>query len=156
MGIIMDNIIQTIRAPYLGASFLSLLLLTTNITGMESELKQRILTSNSHDTKALIEQSTLEQSTIEDCSICYEEKEVMLIPCKMGEKHPKICKICLNGCNELCPYCRGALMIAKKRSGIEDDIYQCYLPTTYSSHLCLGANFGCLPFYIYLLFTAFP
>lgn len=132
-----------------------LLIFATNITGMESELKQRLLINNSNDIEISIE-PTLRQSTIEDCSICYEEKEVILIPCKEGSKHPKICDVCLNGCEELCPYCRGKLTIEKKRHNLIENIYQCYNePLSYSNRLCLGASCGCLTIYMCLFFTIF-
>lgn len=149
----MYSTLHIIRAPYTGAFFLVMLVATTTIIGMESELKQRFLVNNPNDTKILIE-----QSTTEDCSICYEEKEVTPIPCKMGEKHPvKICSVCLDGCNGLCPYCRNKLTIEKKRNALTENIYQCYNDSlSYCDRLCLGVSCGCLPIYLYMLFTAFP
>lgn len=152
-AVVLGIVMHKIRTPYSGIFFVYLLLLTTSITSMESELKQRLLTNNSNDTKISIEQLILGQSTIEDCSICYEEKEVIFVPCTEGEKHPKICSVCLDGCEELCPFCRRKLMIEKKRSDFIENIYQGYNDSlSYSNRLCVGASCGCLTIYIYLMF----
>jgi len=127
-------------------SICALLLIIATTIGMESELKQRLVTSNQPDTEML-----LEQSTIEDCSICYEEKEVALIPCKMGEKHPKICSVCLDGCNERCPYCRSELTSKKNRNCVADAFYRYYN----SDRLYLGMSGGCLYMYFYMMFAEF-
>ena len=135
---------QNIRAPFIGAS-LVLLISSTNITGMESELKQRLLSSNQNDI-----QSVVEQKNIDDCGICWEEKEVIFIPCEEGKKHSKICSECLDGCKDLCPFCRRTLNIEKKQNIITDTLYR------YSDHLWMGGGCVSLAFYVCILFTAFP
>jgi len=110
-----------------------LLIFATNIIGMESELKQRLLSNNPQDTHILIKEQTME-----DCGICWEEKEVIQIPCEAGEKHPKLCASCLEGC-ESCPFCRRPL--PKKRPLME-------------SCLC-GISFGCLVIYLGMIINSF-
>lgn len=141
----MDRIKQNIRAPYIGASFLFMLILTTTIISMEPELKQRLLANNQNDIKILIE-----QQSIEDCSICYEEREVRTLPCAEGGKHPKICNICLDGCHELCPYCRRKLTIEKKHTAFMDTLYQCN-----EEGLCLGCGCASLAIYLCMVFSSF-
>ena len=135
----------------MGASFL-LLIYTTTIIGMDptsldsghpelvegrrtgSELKQRLLKNNQNNIDTL-----LEQSTVDDCSICYEEKELIPVPCQEGDKHPKICDTCLDGCHGLCPYCRRELVLKKN------------IETTISNRICLCCNSGYFLLHIFAL-----
>lgn len=123
---------QKLRAPLMGALFL--LMGVTNVTGMESELKQRLLSSNQNETQVLIEQQILE-----DCGICWVEKEVKFVPCIEAKKHPKICDTCLDGCNKLCPFCRRDLIVEKSK--IEK--------------LCLGIGCGSLVIYVCMIINSF-
>jgi len=83
---------QKIKAPYIGASF-ALLLLATNIIGMEPKFKQRLLADNSHEIHIPMPTSDvhipIEPRPIEDYDI-WQEKEVNLISYVEDEKCPRI------------------------------------------------------------------
>lgn len=100
-----------------------------SVIGMESELQRRLLSSN----------KDIDRQTSETCEICFDDtQEVKLIPCDEGEKHPKICDACLDGCKKLCPYCRRTLTTAT--NCLTDNVLLCI-------------NYLSLPTYFYLLMS---